>query len=275
MEAEFEDQALALIRRYEESENEEIWKDLEDFACDHFETKGKQCPKGFLYLGVAFYKQDDYEKAIKAFDKCINLDKKDAQAHYNLALAHFKVRNYDDCERYLIRCRDLNPKHRYAWNNLAFIYNLFGLYQQCIDTCKLAHEYIDDNLPGVNCHRHWAFALFKSRLPAKAIIQIKVAIDIAPYDAENWVVWGLIMRTVGNYESAKSKFERALMLDPANASAKFELELLADIEKLDKVISSDQMPEINRLRAIKERQEPPEYRRTGVCALAMQTCSIF
>ena len=79
MEAEFEDQALALIRRYGDSENEEIWKDLEDFACDHFETmKGKKCPKGFFYLGVAFYKQDDYEEAIKAFEKCINLDKKDA-----------------------------------------------------------------------------------------------------------------------------------------------------------------------------------------------------
>ena len=94
-------------------------------------------------------------------------------------------------------------------------------------------------MPGANCHRHWSFALFKTKLPAKAITQIKVAIDVTPDDAENWVVWGLIMRTVGNYESAKSKFERAIMLEPTNAAAKFELDLLSDIQKLDNVISED------------------------------------
>lgn len=129
-EAEFEEQALALIRRGNELDNEEVWLDLENFSCDHLDSmNGKNCPKGFFYLGVALYKMSCFEQAINAFEKCINLDKKDAQAHYNLALAHFKVRNYDDCERSLIKCRDLNPKHRYAWNNLAFIYNLFGLYQ--------------------------------------------------------------------------------------------------------------------------------------------------
>ena len=69
-----------------------------------------------------------FEQAINAFEKCIVLEKTDAQAHYNLALAHFKMRNYDDSERCLIRSKDLNPNHCYAWNNLAFVYNLFGLY---------------------------------------------------------------------------------------------------------------------------------------------------
>ena len=62
---------------------------------------------------------------------------------------------------------------------------------------------------------------------------------MCPDDAENWVVWGLIMRTVGNYQCAKSKFERALMLEPSNAAAKFELELLSDIQNLDNTISED------------------------------------
>ena len=40
----------------------------------------------------------------------------------------------------------------------------------------------------------------------KAIKKIKKAIYKSPKDADNWVVWGLIMRTVGNYQSARQKF---------------------------------------------------------------------
>jgi Tfp pilus assembly protein PilF len=58
-----------------------------------------------------------------------------------------------------------------------------------------------------NCHRHWAFALFKKGEMAKAIKKIKKGIQLNPEDSDNWIVWGLIMRTVGCYTSAKHKFE--------------------------------------------------------------------
>ena len=49
------------------------------------------------------------------------------------------------------------------------------------------------------CHRHWAFALFKKGEMSKAIKKIKKGILLNPSDADNWIVWGLILRTVGNY----------------------------------------------------------------------------
>lgn len=73
------------------------------------------------------------------------------------------------------------------------------------------------------CHRHWAFALFKKGEMAKAIKKIKKAIQLDPKDADNWIVWGLIMRTVGNYKSSVHKFNEALKLDPGNETAKQEL----------------------------------------------------
>jgi hypothetical protein len=41
------------------------------------------------------------------------------------------------------------------------------------------------------------------------------------------------MRTVGNYVSAKHKFERALKHDPENETAIFELEILDAVMKMD------------------------------------------
>ena len=42
---------------------------------------------------------------------------------------------------------------------------------------------------------------------AMAIKKIKKAITNEPGDPDNWIVWGLILRSVGNYVSAKHKFE--------------------------------------------------------------------
>lgn len=62
------------------------------------------------------------------------------------------------------------------------------------------------------------------------------AIKTSPEDADNWVVWGLILRTVGNYKSAEHKFEQCLRIDPNNETAKFELDVLRKIMMIDKDI---------------------------------------
>lgn len=70
-----------------------------------------------------------------------------------------------------------------------------------------------------NCHRNWAFALFKQGHMVKAIKKIKKGVQKNKKDPENWIVWGLILRNVGNYQSAKHKYEKALKLDPNNENA--------------------------------------------------------
>lgn len=69
---------------------------------------------------------------------------------------------------------------------------------------------------------------------AKAIKKIKKAVEFNPSDSDNWIVWGLILRTVGNYISAKHKFEMCLKLSPNNETALFELGILHQIMELDK-----------------------------------------
>ena len=64
------------------------------------------------------------------------------------------------------------------------------------------------------------------------------------------MVWGLILRTVGSYTSAKHKFEQALKLEPYNEAALFEMGILLKIMDLDEMISLDQVPAIKQMRAI-------------------------
>ncbi len=82
-------------------------------------------------------------------------------------------------------------------------------YTNATKVCNRATQAIEEEIlrngdaacsgENINCHRHWAFAEFKLGNITSAIKQIKKAIEKGPDDAENWVVWGLIMRSVGNY----------------------------------------------------------------------------
>lgn len=73
------------------------------------------------------------------------------------------------------------------------------VYKDAISTCRLAK---DSNTHGHSTHRHWAFAEFKEGNIVKAIKKIRKGAQKDPKMAENWVVWGLILRTAGKYKSA-------------------------------------------------------------------------
>lgn len=83
--------------------------------------------------------------------------------------------------------------------SLAFLYNVHGFSAEAIKICKACKE---KNKEFFGAHRMWAFALFKKGDIPTAIKKIKKAIHHFPKDSHNWVIWGLIMRTVGNYQSA-------------------------------------------------------------------------
>lgn len=136
-----------------------------------------------------------------------------------MALDHLKI------------CIKLNPLHQYAYNNLAYIYNinsktlktkLVDCYEEAERVCKKGKyvrinlQLIQNGVVAETYYRHWAYALYKQKDLVKAIKKIKQALEYAPDDADNWVIWGLIMRTNGNFQNALQKFRKALELDSTN-----------------------------------------------------------
>lgn len=113
---------------------------------------------------------------------------------------------------------------------------MHSLYRETIQICKQAKEY---DRHGHKTHRHWAFAEFKEGNLVKAVRKIRKGVTKDKKIAENWVVWGLILRTAGKFQSAKHKFERALRLDPNNLAAQHELELVDSLIYFDKALPTD------------------------------------
>jgi tetratricopeptide (TPR) repeat protein len=74
---------------------------------------------------------------------------------------------------------------------------------------------------------------------APAIKKIKKAIEYEPLEDENWLIWGLIMRTCGNFWNALHKYKRALKLNPNNETAWYELEYVEKLIELEVKIPDD------------------------------------
>ena len=193
------------------------WTNLEAIASEHLEDMKCESFKGFFYLGVSFYKTGEHDNAIRAFQKAEAINSEDAQLQYNLGLANFKLEQYNQAVDHLKKCTKLDPQHPFAYNNLAFLYNMHQFYSETIQVCGCAKM---NNPQNHNCHRHWAFALFKKGEMGKAIKKVKKGIQKNPKEPDNWIIWGLILRTVGNYKSAQHKFKKALKIDKDNETAK-------------------------------------------------------
>ena len=157
------------------------------------------------------------------FGLAAEINENDAQLQYNLGLCCFKDEYYYRAVDHFKKCISIDKSHPFAYNNIAYVYNMQGYYSRTILICKQAKEYKNSDH---NTHRHWSFAEFKEGNIYTAIKKIRKRVIKEPNLAENWIVWGLILRTEGNYKSAQHKYMKALRLDSKNLTAIYEMELI-------------------------------------------------
>jgi len=96
---------------------------------------------------------------------------------------------------------------------------MHGYYKEALIVCATAKMRFP---PGANhnCYRHWAYALFKEdNKNGKAFKKISKAVKDDPEDADSWILWGMMLRTVGKYQQALHKIRAALDLEPENQTA--------------------------------------------------------
>ena len=141
------------------------------------------------------------------------------------------------------------PQHPFAYNNLAFIYNMHGYHKEAAIVCQTAKVRFPKEV-NHNCYRHWAYALFKeNNKSGKAFKKINKAVKEDPLDAETWILWGMMLRSVGNYEQAVHKIKIALDLDPENKTAIYENELLKEMVHVDSQLELSQGPYLRLMKA--------------------------
>src|SRR5438105_15031201 len=95
--------------------------------------------------GNAAAQQGDYEGAVEAFEKAVEINPNDARARYNLALAQQYLGDSELAIAGYRRAIDLDPQLLDAYINLGNLYGELGMHEDSLETFQQAIDLDPEN----------------------------------------------------------------------------------------------------------------------------------
>ena len=139
--------------------------------------------------GITLAKQKNYLKAIKYFQKAIEINSEVPEGHYNLGNALLEMERYDESVKYFQKAIKIKPDYAKSYKNLASVYYKLNYLEGAIECYKKTIE-IDKN------------------------------------DLDVYHKLALLYCDIGKIQDAKKKFEELIELDPSNILYKINNALL-------------------------------------------------
>ncbi|MCP3670167.1 MAG: tetratricopeptide repeat protein [Gammaproteobacteria bacterium] len=154
----------------------------------------------YFKRGMELFEQGNYVKAELEFKNVLQIDPKDAEAHFMFGQIMEKEENWRKAYALFLRSVELNPNHVGALTHLGRLYAMSGSPEKALDVAD------------------------------RALVQ-------KPGDPAAMVLKGLAKARMGNKEDAVRDVEAAVKVDPKNVDAVSLLSALhADLGDLDRAI---------------------------------------
>lgn len=176
----------------------------------------------YLYnrLGVQYYNLEQFELAIKTFNKAINLVPTWSYPYYNLGGAYYAKKQYDEAIEFYYKSISLNPKEANGYANLGLTYMTLTQYNKANEFFYKALELRPDeaavyNNLGIN------YIMLKQH--NKAIESFQKYIELKPDDAAVYYKLGIVYNELKQYDKAIEHYQKTIKLNPNDAFAYFFL----------------------------------------------------
>ena len=163
-------------------------------------------------MGVALFAIEKY-KAIKAFDKAIEISPEHTDAWYNKGLALSDLENYEEARKAYDKAIEINPKHADAWYNKGLALYALENYEEAIKAYDKAIEISPEN---ADAWYNKGLALYALENYEGAIKAYDKAIEISPENADAWYNKGKASYDLYKYETAITAFYKAVEIKPNN-----------------------------------------------------------
>ena len=162
--------------------------------------------------GNAYHSKGDYDRAIQAFSRAIELKRDFAEAYTNRGLAHQNKGDYDHAIRDHNEAIDLNPNYAEAYFNRGGAYKSKNNYDLSIADFNKATD-LKPNFAGAYNHRGVVY-LDRGDYDC-AIADFTKAIDLNPdFVSEVYYNRGLAYHKKGEIDKALKDYTKAIDLNP-------------------------------------------------------------
>ncbi len=189
----------------------------------------KNSPQNFLgweVLGIVYFEKRQYDDAIKAYRKLIDLKKNYAPAHYSLGLVLHQAGRLEEAEISYKNAILLNPKNYQAHSNRGVILSALGKFFEAIESYKAALSHNEENPFILNNLGNAYESVGEDK---KALICYNKATELDPKFSDAHYNLGIMLEKVNRDRGAIKHFKLALKAEPNLEEAKHVLSALEGI----------------------------------------------
>jgi len=180
----------------------------------------------YYALGIAYDDKEEYDKAIEAYKKAVEINPQREEAYNNMGIAHKNKKEYDKAIEAYKKAVEINPQKDEAYyNNMGNAYGDKKEYDKAIEAYEKAVE--------INPQREEAYynmgnSYRNKKEYDKAIEAYKKAVEINPQKDEAYNSMGNAYYSLGQLDEVIKALSLALHINPNNSLAYtnlFELQL--------------------------------------------------
>ena len=180
----------------------------------------------YTNLGSIYIKQEEFSDAADILSKANEIDSENSDIHNNLGIAYEKLRRISDAIAEYEKAIKLNPENVECYTNLARICFNQKEFDKVIELLEKA---IQLNPKDIIAYNNLSGAYLSLEKPEEAIKILNNALKISPNNIDLLSNLGVIYAQQKDYKSAIKAFNDALNLDPGND------EIKSNIEKINKL----------------------------------------
>ncbi|MDE2926023.1 MAG: tetratricopeptide repeat protein [Acidobacteriota bacterium] len=199
-----------------------LFKQGEDESCLAELSRWPESEKNAEYfnlMGAANARLGQVVEAGKSFEKAIELQPRNQESHYNLALLFLRADAYDEAITVLDQSLAHFPESPQLLRAMGFSQQLKGRFEDAQRTFSRLIEIRPSDSSGL---LYLASSFLEAGQPEQALSHFERARRLSPEDGRIYYLQGLIHSQRGEEDRALALFDQCLTLDPAFVHALFQ-----------------------------------------------------
>ena len=202
-------------------------------------AKNPNCWEAQYSLGLACSQKGQTDKALKHFQKVLEVNPNYTDAHTNLGNVLLQIGHLNEAIAQYQKVLEIHPNYSAGHYNLGMAFAQKGQLDEAIAQYQKAIE-LNPNFSGA--HNNLGNVLLQKGRLREAIQQYQKALEINPNDAMNHYNFGVILAQTGQVDQAIAQYQKALEINPSYAEARASLgNALLQKGQLEEAIEQYQM----------------------------------